>query len=106
MAANAIDEILRAADPARALEPLPEAHRLALRDDGTRLVPRPQIRRRRRAVLRVAVAVVAAVVFTSGVAWAGGALSPPDLFPSNPPDDGAAPAGLWGQHRGSGAVPP
>jgi hypothetical protein len=98
MAANTLDEILRAVDPARALEPLSEARRLALRDDVTRLDPRPQIRARRRPVLRVAIAVVAAVMLTSGVAWAAGVLSPLDLFQSNPEQDASAPAGLWDQH--------
>jgi len=54
--------------------------------------------------MRVAIAVVAAVVFTSGIAWAAGALSPLDLFQSNPEDDGSAPAGLWDQHVVSSSV--
>jgi hypothetical protein len=98
MAANTLEEILRAADPARALEPLPEAHRLALRDEVTLLDRRAQIRPRRRPVLRIAIAVVVAVALTSGIAWAAGALSPLDLFQSNPEHDGSAPAGLWDQH--------
>jgi hypothetical protein len=98
MSANTLDEILCAADPARSLEAVPEAHRLELRDEATRFPGSMQIRRRRRLVLRLVIAVIAALAVTSGIAWAAGALSPLDLFQSNPEQDGSAPGSLWDQH--------
>jgi hypothetical protein len=104
MAANTIYEILCAADPAATLEPLTEQHRLALRDEAMIDARHSQRRPHRRRALRVAVAVVAALAFTSGIAWAAGALTPLALFQSNPEHDGSAPGGLWDQHVLAGSV--
>src|SRR3954469_1247539 len=103
MAANALYEALRAADPAAGLEPLPTDYRLALRDQVTSAVPRMQAPRSRR-LLQVAVAVIATLALTTGIAWAAGALSPLALFQSNPEHDGSARGGLWDQHVVAGSV--
>jgi hypothetical protein len=96
-------DVLRAADPAADLDPLPVEQRLALLGRVTSVVPRTQLPRSRR-VLRVVLAVVAALALTSGIAWAAGALSPLGLFQSNPEHDGSAPGGLWDQHVVAGSV--
>jgi hypothetical protein len=96
MAADLVDETLRAADPARSLAPLSEQHRLEL--CARVMVLAPPRRRQRRRVSRVVLAVAAALVLTSGIAWAAGALSPLALFQSNPEHDGSAPGGIWDQH--------
>jgi hypothetical protein len=104
MAANTLLEILRAADPARLLEPLPDQHRLALRDEAMIIAPRSQNLRHRRRALRVAFAIVATLALTSGIAWAAGALSPLALFEANPEHDGSTPGGIWDQHVVAGSV--
>src|SRR3954462_4060848 len=83
MATNTLYHVLRAADPAAGLEPLPADHRVALRDQVTNVAPRVHAPRSRR-VLQIALAVIVTLALTTGIAWAAGALSPLALFQSNP----------------------
>lgn len=108
MAAETAMTLLRAADPAAALEPLTEQHRASLRDDAM-VLGRPTgdsrfAARRRSRVARVAIATLAIALLTTGIAWAAGALSPLALFQANPQSDGSAPGGLWDQKVIAGSV--
>lgn len=107
MAAETSMNLLRAADPAASLEALSEQHRASLRD-ATMLLQRgtfaPRSGGHRRRLIRVAIAVAAAAVMTTGIAWAAGALSPLALFQANPESDGSAPGGLWDQKVIAGSV--
>jgi len=106
MAAESAVSLLRAADPAARLAPLPEQHRARLRDAAMAIERssgnRPALRRR--ALVRVAIAVAALALLTTGIAWAAGALSPLALFQTNPESSGSAPGSLWDQKVIAGSV--
>ena len=107
MAADTALHLLRAADPAEVLEPISEDERVALRD-GVMSISRDKDARTNakppRRVLRLAIALGAAALFTAGIAWAAGALSPLALFEANPQSDGSAPGSLWDQKVIAGSV--
>lgn len=103
-AESAAFNLLRVADPAAGLEPLPEQHRVSLRDAAMAIDLPRRARSRRRVLARVAVAVAIIALLTTGIAWAAGALSPLALFETNPQSDGSAPGGLWDQKVIAGSV--
>jgi hypothetical protein len=107
MAAESALSLLRAADPAAQLEPLREQQRASLRDAAMTLGRARQSRYatpRRRALVRIAIAVAAVALLTTGIAWAAGALSPLGLFEANPESDGSAPGSVWDQKVVAGSV--
>ena len=87
---------LRAADPAAELTPLTADERLILRDEAMSIA-RPSTRSRARfprRTIRVAIALSALAVITTGVAWAAGAFAPTPLAlfgSSSPADAGSGP---------------
>jgi hypothetical protein len=98
MSADALD-LLRACDPAHSLTPLDAAARQRLCERITsrpasesRLTPIP-----RRRPLQVALALVVALAFSCGVAWAAGLLSPLAVFEQNAQQNGKPPGGVWDQ---------
>ncbi|HEY3544131.1 MAG TPA: hypothetical protein VGK79_16460 [Gaiellaceae bacterium] len=100
MATETALSLLRAADPAANLEPLRAEHRMTLRDGAMAVGQRragAYPTTRKRAVARIAIAVVAFALLSTGIAWAAGALSPLALFEANPQSDGSAPGSLWDQ---------
>src|SRR4051794_37417525 len=101
MAARDPLALLRSSDPAAQLPPLSDQRRLALLEEAMTAHPRvarlrPQRRFRARAP-QVALAFGLALLLSTGIAWAAGALSPLALFSTSPQQDGAAPGGLWDQ---------
>jgi hypothetical protein len=106
MAAESAVSRLRAADPAARLAPLSEQHRARLRDAAMTIDRSPDNRPapRRRALVRIAIAVAALALLTTGIAWAAGALSPLALFQANPESSGSAPGSLWDQKVIAGSV--
>lgn len=107
MAAETPLRLLRAADPAASLEPLPGQHRAALCDAAIRIGRGTPVARstvRRRPLVRVAIAALALALVTAGIAWAAGALTPLALFQANPESDGSAPGSLWDQKVIAGSV--
>jgi hypothetical protein len=97
MTADTELNLLRAADPAAELAPLPQHERLTLRD-AAMLVARNPGRRQRayaRRIVRVAIALAVLALLTTGVAWAAGAFksqTPRALFETHSPaDSGAGP---------------
>ena len=106
MAAERALSLLRAADPAARLAPLPEQQRASLRD-AAMTVGRPRASRpapRRRPLVRIATAVAALALLTTGIAWAAGALSPLALFQTNFESSGSPPGSLWDQKVIAGSV--
>src|SRR5690242_5540575 len=97
-------QLLRAADPARDLEPVPDERRRRLRDQITatdwseKRRPRPRGSQRPRAVQLLA-AVVVALVVGVGAAWAAGAISPLSIFETNGQQRGhdTSPGSVWNQ---------
>jgi hypothetical protein len=96
-------QLLRAADPARDLEPVPDERRRRLRDQITatdwsdkRAVPREP---RRPRALQLLAAAVAALVVGVGAAWAAGAISPLSIFETNAQERGhdTSPGSVWNQ---------
>jgi hypothetical protein len=106
MAADTVLRALRAADPAVGLAPVPEAHRIALRDGLMSTEPGRAPRRAAvsRPFARLAVALAVVALLTTGIAWAAGALSPLALFEANPQSDGSDPGSLWDQEVIGGSV--
>src|SRR4051794_38520072 len=103
MPANDALQLLRAADPARKLEPLPDEHRRLLRDRVTatdwRAAAATPTMRSSRAVQLLAAAVLALAVGV-GAAWAAGAISPLSVFENNAQHTGGydtSPSSVWNQ---------
>jgi hypothetical protein len=95
MSSDALD-LLRASDPARALQPLAgparEAHCELVLSHAVR-----RASRRPRRMLQVALALAAALVVGAGAAWASGLLSPLAVFEHNAQRDGNPAGGIWDQ---------
>jgi hypothetical protein len=107
MAADRALRVLRAADPAALLEPMPANDRLALcarAMTGATPHARPRASTSSRRTLRLALVFAAAALVAAGIAWAAGVLSPTALFQANPQGDGSAPGSLWDQHVVSRSV--
>src|SRR4051794_32468966 len=102
MSADHVLQLLRAADPARELEPLGEEQRRLLRDQITATDwPAAAVRLPRRAprTLQLLAAAVLALVVGVGAAWAAGVISPLSMFESNPQNRGydGSPGSVWNQ---------
>src|SRR3954453_4132580 len=95
-------QLLRAADPARELGPLPDEHRRLLRDQITATAwPAAATRRTRRGsrTLQLLAAAVVALGVGVGAAWAAWAISPLSLFENNAQNrgHGTSPGSVWKQ---------
>jgi hypothetical protein len=101
MAARDPLSLLRAGDPAGQLPPLSDLRRIALLERAMTADPRTVPARRSRTLRtrapQVAFAFALALVLSTGIAWAAGALSPVALFSNSPQQEGAAPGALWDQ---------